>query len=433
MENITKSSIESNIYVQGNNESNVNGYAKSFPAIFKYSKNDILKDYNDKVYIDFFSGAGVLNYGHNNVHMKHEIIKFLDSDSPVHCLDMDTVMKLKFLEEFDKVILKPRDMNYKIQFTGPTGTNAVEAAIKLARKVTNRSKIVSFTNSFHGMTATSLALSASQEIKHNDIPSQDVIFFPYDGYMGAEIDTMDYISMMLKTKGSGNQLPAAIILETIQAEGGIKVASIEWLVKLTNFAKENGILLIVDDIQVGCGRSGDFFSFERAGISPDIILLSKSISGFGLPLALLLLKPELDVWKSGEHNGTFRANNLSLCTATKALDYWRDNVLIKDIKIKSDLIQNKLKECLDSCSHIVDVRGYGMIWGIEFTSCELAEMVSTILFEKGIIIETCGNTGQVVKILTPLTITMENLAIGLNKILDVVSKIDDSYSGINLN
>ncbi len=417
----------SKIFKQNSFESNVNGYAKSFPTVFKYSKNDILKDYNDKEYIDFFCGAGVLNYGHNNEYFKQEIIKFLNSDSPVHCLDMDTVVKLKFLEEFDKVILKPRNMNYKIQFPSPSGTNAVEAAIKLARKVTKRSKVVSFTNSYHGMTATSLALSASQEIKHLDIPSQDVIFFPYDGFMGEGINTMEYLSKMLKTKGSGNHLPAAIILETIQAEGGIKVASVEWLIELADFTKKNEIILIVDDIQVGCGRSGNFFSFERAGISPDIILLSKSISGFGLPLALVLLKPELDIWKSGEHNGTFRANNLSLCTATKALEYWKDDLFIKEMKVKSSLIETKLDECFNSCSQILDVRGCGMIWGVEFTTLELAEMVSTILFENGLIIETCGNEGQVVKLLPPLTITIENLMIGLNKLLDVVSDINKDY------
>lgn len=409
-----------NILKKASIESNVNGYAKSFPTIFNYSKGDILRDYNGKEYIDFFSGAGVLNYGHNNDLLKQEIIQFLQTDAPVHCLDMDTEIKLKFLSEFDKAILKPRNLNYKIQFPSPSGTNAVEAAIKLARKVTKRSKIVAFTNSYHGMTATSLALSGSQEIKHFDIPPQDVMFFPFDGFFGPEAETLDYMFKMLLTKGSGNQLPAAIILETIQAEGGVKIASNEWLVKLEKFTKENGILLIIDDIQVGCGRSGKFFSFERAGISPDIILLSKSISGFGLPLSLLLLKPELDIWKSGEHNGTFRANNLSLCTATKTLDYWKNDTLVNEMISKTDLIRKVLLECKNEFNHVVDVRGIGMIWGIEFKDCETAEEISTVLFEDGLIIETCGNHGQVVKLLPPLTISLENLNVGLEKVKNVI-------------
>ncbi|WP_306352320.1 diaminobutyrate--2-oxoglutarate transaminase [Flavobacterium sp. '19STA2R22 D10 B1'] len=402
------------------NESNVSGYSKSFPTTFKYAKNDILIDDQDVEYLDFFSGAGALNYGHNNDILKQEIIDFIQSDSPIHCLDMDTVMKLKFLNKFNEVILEPRNLNYKIQFPSPSGTNAVEAAIKLARKVTKRKKILSFTNSFHGMTATSLALSGSQEAKHSDIPSQDILFFPFDGFLGTDIDTMEYISKMVVTKGSGNDLPAAIILETIQAEGGIKIASVEWLKKIQHFANENGILLIVDDIQVGCGRTGNFFSFERAGITPDIVLLSKSISGFGLPLSLILMKPELDIWKPGEHNGTFRANNLALCGATKALDYWTNPTFSNMIKNKAKIIETKLLTILKNAEAVVAVRGLGMIWGIEFESGEQASKVSRTLFEQGMIIETCGNTGQVVKLLSALTITEENLEKGLDKLEQVI-------------
>lgn len=407
-------------------ESNVSGYSKSFPTVFKHSKNDILTDYKNKEYIDFFSGAGALNYGHNNEIIQEELINFLESDYPVHCLDMDSVKKLNFLERFDEVILKPRGFNYKVQFPSPSGTNAVEAAIKLARKVTKRSKILSFSNSFHGMTATSLALSGSQEKKHKNIPPQDVMFFPFDGFLGPNVDTMDYLSKIVKTKGSGFELPAAIILETIQAEGGIKIASKEWLVKLEKFAADNGILLIVDDIQVGCGRTGNFFSFERTGITPDIVLLSKSISGFGLPLSLVLLKPELDIWSPGEHNGTFRANNLALCAATKALDYWVNDSFTKEIVEKSNTIRKTLKDYLYNSSSIVSIRGLGMIWGVEFVDGEVARNISKMLFEDGMIIETCGENGQVIKLLPPLTITNENLRFGLEKFKAVIDKLENN-------
>lgn len=407
------------------NESNVSGYSKSFPTTFKYAKNDILINDNGVEYLDFFSGAGALNYGHNNDNIKNGILEFLASDAPVHCLDMDSVMKLKFLKKFHDVILEPRGFNYKVQFPSPSGTNAVEAAIKLARKVTKRKKIVSFTNSFHGMTASSLALSGSQETKHNDIPSQDILFFPFDGFLGENIDTVEYMSKMIVTEGSGNELPAAIILETIQAEGGIKVANVAWLQNLQKFANENGILLIVDDIQVGCGRTGTFFSFERAGIQPDIVLLSKSISGFGLPLSLVLMKPELDIWKPGEHNGTFRANNLSLCGATSALDYWADTTFSNTIRGKAAIIETKLQEILQKGEAVVAIRGLGMIWGIEFETGEQATQVSKVLFEQGMIIETCGNRGQVVKLLSPLTIIEENLEKGLEKLAAVIYKLKE--------
>lgn len=395
------------------NESNVNSYSKVFPIILKRGEGDIVTDHQGKHFVDFFSGAGTLNYGHNHPAMKSAIHSFLDNNAIVHCLDMDSEVKAEFLERFEKVILKPRGLNYKVQFSGPTGTNAVEAAVKLARIVTKRKKIVAFTHSFHGMSATSLALSGSLEENQKVNPPQDVVFFPFENFFGAEIDTMEILSKMIATKGSGLELPAAVILETVQAEGGVNVASQGWLRKLREFTQLHGILLIVDDIQVGCGRTGSFFSFERAQIIPDMVLLSKSISGFGLPLSLVLIKPELDVWKSGEHNGTFRSNNLSLCTATVALDFWADHQLEEKIKRDAENIREQLEHLLEWSPYVVAVRGIGMIWGIELVDGKVAKSVSDHLFKEGMLIERCGNNDQVIKILCPLTITEENLNKGL--------------------
>jgi diaminobutyrate-2-oxoglutarate transaminase len=402
------------------NESNVNSYGKVFPTIFEYAEGEILTDHKGNKFIDFFSGAGTLNYGHNSPNLKKAIISFLEKNSIVHCLDMDSKIKEKFLENFDEIILKPRSLNYKIQFTGPTGTNAVEAAVKLARKVTGRKKIVSFTHSYHGMTAISMALSGSLErnSKHNS--PQEVLFFPYDHFFGEHVDTMEYLNKMITVPGSGVELPAAIILETVQAEGGVNIAGNKWLKDLRKFTQEHKILLIVDDIQVGCGRTGSFFSFERARIVPDLVLLSKSISGFGLPLALLLIKPEYDIWESGEHNGTFRANNLSLCTATEALKYWTTNALEKSIDLKAKMVQMKLEELKRSSQYITAIRGIGLIWGIEFNDGNIAKKVAMNLFHDGVLIETCGNKDHVLKILPPLTITKENLEEGLNKLTEMV-------------
>jgi diaminobutyrate-2-oxoglutarate transaminase len=408
------------------NESGVNGYAAVFPAEFKTASGEIITDSEGREYLDFFSGASVMNYGHNNPKLKRAAISFLENDRLVHCLDMDTVMKRSFLDKFLSTILRPRGLDYHVQFSGPTGTNAVEAAIKLARGFTRRKKVVAFTNSFHGMTATSLALSASQEDKQSTIPSQDVIFFPYDQYLDEYVDSFEYLKGMILTKGSGVGLPAAIILETVQAEGGINIARNKWLQDMRLFTEKYNIVLIVDDIQVGCGRAGDFFSFERAGIVPDIVLLSKSISGFGLPLALVLIKPELDIWRPGEHNGTFRANNLSICTATEALDFWEGEAFKKAIASKSYAIRQSLDNLLQSSEHVTAVRGIGMIWGIEFRDRESARKVSKQLFHNGMIIETCGNKGQVIKLLPPLTISEENLNRGLDMITDNVIHADAS-------
>ncbi len=408
------------------NESNVNSYAKMFPAVFESADGDFMTDIKGKKYLDFFCGAGALNYGHNDASFKNAILRFLDRNHVVHCLDMDTLMKDTFLEKFNEYILRPRNLNYHVQFSGPTGTNAVEASIKLARKVTGRRKVVAFTNSFHGMTATSLALSGCLEDYQKNLPSQDVLFFPYEGYLGENVDTFEYLEKMISTSGSGVDVPAAIILETIQAEGGVNIASQGWLKRLRKFTREHEIVLIVDDIQVGCGRTGTFFSFERCGIKPDIVLLSKSISGFGLPLSLVLIDPSIDVWKPGEHNGTFRGNNLSLCTATEALNYWKDDSFSERIGVRAELVEHSLQQLKNLTPHVADVRGVGMIWGIEMMDGTSAKQVVTSLFRKGMLAETCGNHDQVIKIMPPLTVSDENLRHGLDMIHQEVVALEKS-------
>ena len=303
-------------------ESKVRGYVRSFPAVFTTAKGAKLTDEQGKEYIDFFAGAGTLNYGHNNDRIKGAMIEYLQNDGIMHGLDMATSAKTAFLETLSNTILGPRNLDYRIQFTGPTGTNAVESALKLARMIKGRSNIVSFTNAFHGLTAGSLAVTGNTFYRDEaHISRSNVAFMPFDGYFGPDVNTLDYFRKYLEDPSSGLDQPAAVILETIQAEGGVNVASDEWLQGLEQLCREYDMLLIIDDIQAGNGRSGDFFSFERAGINPDMVTLSKSIGG-GLPLALLMIRPDLDQWKPGEHTGTFRGNNLAFVAATQLLGYW---------------------------------------------------------------------------------------------------------------
>src|SRR5688572_5957892 len=256
-------------------ESEVRGYIRTFPALFAKAQGSLLIGEDDSQYIDFFSGAGTLNYGHNNPLLKQAVLDYLDADGLVHGLDMATVAKRDFLETFERVILKPRGLSYKVQFPGPTGTNAVEAALKLARKVTKRTNIISFTNGFHGVSGGSLAATANSKFRDSaGFTLANITFMPYDGYMGTGVDTTTYLERMLTDKSSGVDTPAAVIVETIQAEGGVNVASFQWLRALEQVCRRHDMLLIVDDIQTGCGRTGTFFSFEGAGISPDIVTLS---------------------------------------------------------------------------------------------------------------------------------------------------------------
>ena len=398
-------------------ESQVRSYCRAYPVMFDKARGPFLIDKDGKKYYDFLCGAGSLNYGHNNPVLKKEIIDYLNDDRITHSLDLATKSKEEFLDSFSKHILVPRNLNYKVQFTGPTGTNAVEAALKIARKVTGRTNIVSFTNGFHGVTLGSVAATGNRHHRGGaGTPLNGVTFMPYDGYMGKKTNTLDYLRRVLEDNSSGIDLPAAVILETVQGEGGINVASSKWLQSLQDLCHEFGILMIVDDIQVGCGRTGTFFSFENAGIEPDMVVMSKSLSGFGLPFSLLLLKPKLDQWKPGEHNGTFRGNNMAFLTAKTAIDYfWTTQELEAGVALKSNILKERLgKIAKEYLSSEIEVRGKGMVYGIDCILKDLASAIRQKCFENGLILETCGPDDQVVKLLPSLTITENELRNGID-------------------
>ncbi len=405
-------------------ESNVRGYVRSFPVVFDTAQGAYLFDEHGNRYIDFFAGAGTLNYGHNNPAVTKAIIEYLQRDGIVHALDKATVAKRAFLQTFQDTILKPRNMDYKIQFTGPTGSNVVETSLKLARMVKRRSNIIAFTNGYHGLTMGSLAITGNDFYRDESYGARNnADSLPYDGYFGPNVDTIEYLHKMISDGSSGIDSPAAIIVETIQGEGGINVASMEWLRKLEQLCRDFDILLIIDDIQVGNGRTGTFFSFEEAGIKPDMITLSKSIGG-GLPMAILLLRPELDQWKPGEHTGTFRGNNLAFIAATELLRYWDNDEFSKAIKYKGDILQQELQKIVEKQPEWnLKLRGRGMIWGLECPQHGMASEVSARAFENGLVIETAGSDGQVVKFLPSLTIEEETLREGLQIIDDAVTSL----------
>jgi diaminobutyrate-2-oxoglutarate transaminase len=396
-------------------ESEVRTYSRAFPAVFEKANGPFLYDTDGKRYIDFFCGAGSLNYGHNPPAMTRALQEYIGSDGVVHSLDMSTSAKGRFLEAFESVVLQPRDLDYKVQFTGPTGTNAVEAALKLARKIKRRSNVVAFTRSYHGLSSGSLSVTANSFYRNEAFVNRlNVSFLPYDGYFGEGVDSMRYIRQLISDPCSGVDIPAAIIVETVQAEGGIHVAGSVWLQELECLCREFDILLIVDDIQVGCGRTGTFFSFERAGIYPDIVLLSKSISGYGLPMSLVLIRTELDQWKAGEHTGTFRGNNFAFVTATEALRYWENETFSAAIFQKSQLMLKALVRMQSEYPEVgAQIRGTGMIYGLELPEVGLAEKVSRAAFKNGLIIELCGRNNEVLKFLPPLLLDDEVLEEGL--------------------
>jgi len=415
-------------------ESEVQSYARSFPRIFNKAQGEHLYDLEGNQYLDFLAGAGTLNYGHNNPVLKKKLLEYIESDGISHGLDLHTKAKGEFLNTFNEKILKPRNMDYMVQFTGPTGANAVEAAMKLARTIKKRETIISFTNGYHGVTLGALASTGNEH--HRGAAGTlltGVNTVPYDGYLGEGMDTTSYLDKILSDSSSGVDHPAAIIVETVQGEGGITAASFAWLRNLQKVCKKHDLLLIVDDIQAGCGRTGSYFSFEDIGIEPDIITLSKSLSGYGLPFAVVLFKPEHDIWKPGEHNGTFRGNNLAFVTAKATIDhYWSDNLFSKEVKRKGAYIYERVQKIINTYGEgNFSSRGRGMFQGINCVDGDLANKITKLAFKKGLMIETSGADDHVIKFLCALTITDQNLKKGIDILEESIEMVCEKVTSFD--
>ncbi|MCD0447207.1 diaminobutyrate--2-oxoglutarate transaminase [Glycomyces sp. A-F 0318] len=410
-------------------ESQVRSYCRNWPTVFTTAKGSRISDEQGRSYLDFFAGAGSLNYGHNHPAIKEALLGYLAEDNVVHTLDTYSSAKRRFLETFRDLVLAPRNLDYKVQFPGPAGNNAVEAALKLARKYTGRETIVSFTNGFHGMTLGALAVTGNSMKRGGaGVPLNNAATMPYDNYMDGRTPDFLWLRSLLEDPGSGLDRPAAVIVETVQGEGGINVASDEWLRGLEAVCREHELLLIVDDIQMGCGRTGPFFSFERAGITPDIVTLSKSLSGMGLPFALTLMKPHLDVWDPGEHNGTFRGFAPAFVTATAALEtFWRTDAFTVDVDANAGWLDGELHGVAESYPELgITTRGRGLARGLVFEKPEHAAAVCQEAFANGLLMETSGAEDEVVKFLPPLTTTRQEFEEGVSIVREAVATVAKS-------
>ncbi|WP_407169150.1 diaminobutyrate--2-oxoglutarate transaminase [Bradyrhizobium sp. ORS 111] len=392
-------------------ESSVRRYGRSFPTVFTKALGATIWDEAGNTYLDFLVGSGALNYGHNNPNILAPAIEYLAGGNILLSLDMYTAAKRDFIEVFVDSILKRRGLSYKIQFPGPTGTSANEAALALARKYTGRSSVMAFTNAFHGMSLGSLAVSGSASTRElGGVARHDVIRVPYDGYPNRAFDSASYINYVLGDPGSGIEKPAAIILETIQAEGGMNTASAAWLTEIQRICRKHGVVLIVDDIQAGAGRTGDFFSFEFAKIEPDIVCLSKSLSGLGNPLSIVLIRPDIDIWNPGEHSGTFRGNNLAFVTAGAMCKMWSDRQFTAGVERTAIKLQGYLDRLVEKFPKVIEQkRGRGLMAGLKCRSQADVGRVHDVAFENGLLIESSGPNRDVIKVLPPITITDDEL------------------------
>ena len=405
-------------------ESNVRSYCRKYPVIFTRAKGSLLYDQDDNEYIDFLCGAGSCNYGHNNDYIKGKVLNYLMGDGLLHGLDMYSIAKGEFIQTLQDLILTPRGFEYKVMFPGPTGTNAVEAALKIARKAKGRSNIFALMGGFHGMSLGSLSLTTERSARDAcGVTLGNVTHIPHPAMM-PEMDTIAYMDMLISNDHSGVDKPAALIVETVQGEGGIFILSEEWLRAARNLCDKHDMMLIVDDIQAGCGRTGSFFSFERAGIKPDIVVMAKSIGGIGMPAAIALVKPEYDVLLPGEHNGTFRGFQLAFIAGKAALECMINDNLEAECKRKEGIIREFLNERAPKIADNLPVRGMGVMWGVDFGEYSplMAYDIRRRCFEKGVILELCGREDTVVKIMAAITIPDDILIKGLEIVCEVMAE-----------
>lgn len=401
-------------------ESDIRGYSRAYPTVFKTASNARQTDEAGKSYIDFFAGAGVLNFGHNNARMKRAMMEYLEADGVTHSLDMATSAKRQFIEKFVATVMQPRGMNHKLQFMGPTGSNAVEAALKLARRVTGRTTVVAFSHGFHGMTLGALACTANSYFRGAaGVPLEHVHRLPFQGAAKGCTRCLDAYRDALADASSGLAPPAAFLVETIQAEGGVNVASRDWLQAVQQLARDTGALFIIDDIQVGCGRTGSYFSFDGMDLDPDIVTLAKGIGGYGTPLAMNLNKPEHDKhWSPGEHTGTFRGQGLSFVAGATALSYFDDDALMRQVASKGEQMRDALQQ-MAGPDHAV--RGRGMIQALDVVDGAKAKAIANRCFADGLLIGPCGTGGRVLKLIPPLTIEPADLDEGLAILANAVA------------
>ncbi|WP_271609773.1 MULTISPECIES: diaminobutyrate--2-oxoglutarate transaminase [unclassified Bradyrhizobium] len=413
-------------------ESEVRAYCRKLPALLKSAKGAVMTDVEGRTYIDLMSACGALNYGHNHPAMKAAALDHLQRDEIAAGLDFHTEAKYRFLRCLHDRILSPRKLNYKAQFTGPTGANSIEAAIKLARKATGRENIVAFTNAFHGVSLGALSATASATVRKSGRGLlSGVVRLPYDGYCGAGVSDLTRFETMALDPSGGIDPIAAFLVETVQGEGGLNVASNRWLVELARIARKLGAVLIVDDIQAGCGRTGPFFSFERAGIVPDMVCLAKSISGSGFPMSLLLIRPDLDVWSPGEHNGTFRGNSIAFATARAALELWTDDFR-SGVHERDIILASWCGSLEQEFAGQMRSKGIGMMRGLQFARPDDALEIAERASRSGIVIECCGPRDEVLKVMAPINIelslfrsTLCTLAVIIRAVLDREQPLPD--------
>ena len=417
---------------QSHIESSARSYPRRIPIAIKKAKGSIITDTQGRKFIDCLAGAGTLALGHNHPVIKDAISRHLAEDAPLHTLDLTTPAKDQFIRDVMDSLPPKFARNAKIQFCGPSGADAIEAALKLVKTATARSSICAFHGAYHGMTHGALALTGNLGPK-NEVPSlmPDVHFLPFPyAYrcpmgLGGEAGSSacaHYIEHLLNDPESGITKPAAIFLEAVQGEGGVIPAPTKWLRRLRKVTQDLDIPLVLDEVQAGMGRTGKMWAFEHAGITPDVIVISKALGG-SLPMSVVVYHEKLDAWGAGAHTGTFRGNQLGMVAGSATLQFIREQNLLAEVERKGDRLKQHLQNLQRQLNTIGDVRGMGLMLGVEMVNPagavdsnkslpgypELARLIQRECLQRGLILELGGRHGCTVRFLPPLTITDNEL------------------------
>ncbi|MZQ80743.1 diaminobutyrate--2-oxoglutarate transaminase family protein [Paenibacillus sp. 5J-6] len=417
---------------QSQRESNARSYPRRLPIAIQEAEGIYVKDMDGKVYYDCLAGAGTLALGHNHPVVVDAIKEMLDSKRPLHTLDLTTPLKEQFVDELFASLPEEFAKHARIQFCGPTGGDAIEAAIKLVKTATGNRSILSFQGGYHGSTHAAMSLSGTlgQKEKVNGL-IPDVHFMPYPyayrcpfGVGGEQTHELSsrYIENLLDDPESGIVSPAGMIFEVVQGEGGSIPAPVEWLREMRRITQERNIPLIIDEVQTGLGRTGKLFAFEHAGIIPDVLVLSKAIGG-SLPLSVVIYNSKLDVWKPGAHIGTFRGNQMAMAAGLATLKFIKEHDVPGKVEKLGQYLRTHLNELKLDVNCIGDVRGRGLMVGVEIVNAkgkldrlghypqypELARRIQQECFHRGLILEVGGRHSSVMRFLPPLIVTQQQL------------------------
>lgn len=419
-------------------------YPLSIPLVLDEAKGATVRDVDGNTYIDFFAGIAVANFGHSNPYILDRVKAQLDKLT--HALDFPNNPRCELVEKLINIAPGGLKGCSKVLFGGPTGSDAVEGAIKLAKYYTRRYCFIAFEGSYHGQTAMSLTLSSTRKFKEPYVPLvAEIHFLPYPycyrcvfnlEYPKCSFQCVNYVEHVLDDPYSGIPKPAAIIVEPIQGEGGIVVPPDEFLSRLRDVASKYDVLLIVDEIQTGFGRTGKMFACEYSNITPDIVTMAKAIGGVGLPLSAVVYSERLDVWGPGAHLGTFRGHVLAMAAGAAAIDFILENDLLAHAKRMGERILNGLRDLAKSSKYIGEVRGKGLMVGVEFVKDkeskkpwkEIVDKIQIECFKRGLIVWKAGHYGNILRLLPPLVVTEELVDKGLEIISDTVQYVEKSFS-----